>query len=478
MRRLLTALLILLTTPCIAYAQYYVCASNCPNGATPSDASSSCSAGTFAAPFATPQHAQAVMAACSTKKTIIEAGTYTLGANWTFTSSDNNTTYVAYQGATPIISGGGSAGANNFMMGLGSTTSGITFKGITFQNFGGNNGTNNITGFGGLVVKGSGHLFQYNTFLNCTDACLHFAAASSSTADSNRFTNVTGTTADFGHAIVGEAVVTNITISHNLCENLYYSCAAFDGVDGNASGIHDITYEANVIVNACQKGPSLGWDCGALYMSDRNGTSTNMFIKDNVVMGGFGSTLDGNNTSSCIYLDDEAHNVTATGNLCYGDSGDFGVHLHGNINAHFTNNVFVLPGGSVPAEVMYYQTGCCGSADKTTMSGNTFQNNVVVLLGNRPTNGPYEVNGTPTNMPTVSGNLYYMASGQSFKNPSSASIFDSSPIYCGPSTGVSPLGNISPQQLWTKLASGVVSSWTEIRTNQGPIFRSCAAGQF
>ena len=113
------------------------------------------------------------------------------------------------------------------------------------------------------------------------------------------------------------------------------------------------------------------------------------------------------------------------------------------------------------------------------MSGNTFQNNVVWFQGNWPVSfGPWEnLNTTPTNGPTISNNMYYMQTGVSFKN-STGNYKDSSPIVCGPSMGASPLGNISPQKLWTLLANGVISSWQQIATNQGPTIRSCAAGQF
>ena len=472
MRRFLIALIIFLCAlPFSAHAQFYVCPASpgpvCSNGVNGNDAN----AGTFAAPFATPQHAQTAMQGSGTKKTIIEAGTYSLAANWTFSSSDNGESFVAYPGATVIISGGGSPASTNKVITT-SSASNLTFKGLTFQNLGtaaGNNGSVFFTG-------GSNLTLQYNTFNNCEDFCIAFNGVATALVDSNHFNVVINNTVDTGSAVTMFNSHSNITISHNFCEMTGYACAD-QGVGVGAGTATNIVYDSNVSVNACANGiggsPDGITDCGAYYMMDRNFTASGMKIINNVSFHiGHG---DANQATKCIYLDDDISGVTVSGNLCY-DVGTWGVQYHGGNNNHLTNNVFVLTPNALNGnqQVGFYQTQ--PSFSGTTMSGNTFQNNVVRYTNGSINGQVWQQSGTPANFPAISGNLYYVATGASYPN-STTNFIDSSPIYCGPSSGAAPFG-FNPTQLWSAIASGAVSGWQQIALNQGMTFRSCAAGQF
>ncbi|HEX3587778.1 MAG TPA: right-handed parallel beta-helix repeat-containing protein [Candidatus Angelobacter sp.] len=462
MRRFILYLLLLILLPLtVANAQYYVCNTTCVNGATGNDSN----AGTFAAPFLTLLHAQAAMSGGSTKKTIIEAGTFTLGANWAFTSADAGETWVSYPGATVVISGGASPATTNKTISIASGATGMVFKGLTFQNLGTVSGNN-----GGFVVTGNGTIyndvFQYNSFTNCEDYCIAFNHMGGVLVDSNTFNNVlSALPGSTGSAVIAFTGANNMTFSHNTCSNTAYACLDTDNGVG-APATSNVIYDANIVINACNAGTP---DCGALYMMDRTITSTGYIMRNNVINGvGDGSHTD---ETKCLYLDDDVSNVTVTGNLCFNDPGAYGMMYHGTTNAHVTNNVFVLAPGGLAG---FYQIQTAYGATGTTMSGNTFQNNVVRYTGT-PTNPMWRLSGSPTNFPAVSGNLFYSATGTTIQN-SQTNFIDSSPIFCGPSMGPSPAALAAATALWGSIANGVVGNWAQLAVNQGTTFRNCSAG--
>lgn len=411
-------------------------------------------AGNTDGPFLTITKAQTSTHSGTIKRVVVRSGTYTLGANLVFTSSDNGCYWVTYQNELVTING-----ASSFLVsssGITTGSGGLTIKGFTFNNLVPTSGN---TGF---TITGSGYRILWNTFTNCTQFILGGGNCDNSLIDSNTFVNQTpgNTVATTGLSCINFFFgSSDLTISHNLVNG-----AAGGGID-NAAGLGDPTFnntiiDRNLLVNTCYN----TIDNGALYFLDRNGTTTGGTITNNLIVG-CGSPLS--TTVKSIYIDEFSCNNTVSGNLVVNVAGQAALQNHGGSNDHFTNNAFVI----LPStELGFYQTS--GQTGANVMSGNTFQHNIVYYT-TTAVSPQWQISGTPLNFPSDSNNLYFSGNSSSISN--TGSIVDSAPVNLDPQF-VNPKGNTT-NAIRNSILLGAIpgtfgsggSLWTNSGSNFGTI---------
>jgi hypothetical protein len=364
-------------------------------------------AGTLAAPFATLGKCKRAMRGRGTAKTCyIRAGSYAPAAGdptickGTKTCAvalqspaDNNETWSYYppDGVNSADITGRSTASGNGLWAIffvGNAT-GITINGLSMHNFqysalssgGGNNSwtaTNNII-FNGFCVVGVG-------------AC-------SSSA------NAAGIQCYGCH---------NATITNNVVHDMASFGISFNNVNGDISGLN---ISSNVVYNTCT---GLA-DCGAIYAQDLNATATGIQIKNNYVRDG-NTFASAGNTGSAIYLDDCMSNVSVTGNVLTGKNGLNTTHIHGGSNDVFTGNLIDL--ATFGQKTMALQTSSGTGCSAGTMSGNQFQNSVIISGGG---GGGYNVlSGSPVNAPAITNNAYHNYAGSAIS--SGGSYSDANPV--------------------------------------------------
>ena len=177
------------------------------------------------------------------------------------------------------------------------------------------------------------------------------------------------------------------------------------------------------------------YDSGAIYLLDRGHRSTGNVVSNNYIDGN-GSTTQ---STKAVYLDDDASNVTISGNYCR-NCGQYAVQYHGGDHLVVTDNVFDLSSG---AKVGLYQDDLdpAGNLPNYGMSGNTFSHNTVYFSGGGPAtlwdfDDNYGGRNVAIALPEVSANLYFSASGAAI--PNGGVIVDSSPSYGAPSYAAQP----------------------------------------
>jgi hypothetical protein len=157
-----------------------------------------------------------------------------------------------------------------------------------------------------------------------------------------------------------------------------------------------------------------GGDCGAIYVQDRyngGGTSgnihfTNNYIRDvNISSNGAGDF--GGSGAYGIYQDDGASNITSSGNVILGKKSACWM-VSGGINDHMTGNICDMDNAGVLHIVNYNNSGLVSLG----MTGNTFQNNIVVL-GNSSAGSGYVGYAGPPNPMSVGNNFYHNYIGAS-----------------------------------------------------------------
>lgn len=373
-------------------------------------------------PFKSLAKAQIAMRGSSIKTATLRAGTYSIASVLAFESTDNGETWTAYTGETAILDGGSTGTV---------TISGVktlSIFGLTFTNL---NGTGH-GGSGGIVFNGSTKItFQYNTFLNCNNACISGSGSFSSVYDSNTFNGMSPgeTSAGDNFAINLWGGSTNNQITHNLFENLQ------GGGVGFAAGPSDPPNSNNVVDrNTLQNVNMNANDIGALYMYDASHSAVGNKITNNLIFNNGGTGYASNNTKA-IYLDDLMSNVLVSGNTCQ-HCGHWAFQVHGGDHNVFTNNIFDV---STPeTQLGLYQTS---SLADPGMTGNVFQKNLVYFSNSAPSS-LYAVYTTPGDASmTSSSNLYYSATGATI--PNGAGIVDTNPVYANPQFTNPPLGDYS-----------------------------------
>jgi hypothetical protein len=371
----------------IASAAYYV-------ATTGSDSNP----GTLAAPFATLGKCQSAMQGGSTKTCYIRAGSYTPAAAVTCPNSvgsgvvllggsDDNEVWSYYPPdgyGSASFSGGGSVG----VLICASGATGVTVNGLAATAF----------------IYSAVYLTDGASNWTIENDTVHDMPAWAISADDQT------------------AATQNTLVTHNYIYNIGFAGIDFYPVHGN--NMNGSTASYNIIINACT-GAS---DCGSFYMQDLNATaSTGCAVTRNYLSQSGGLS---------IYLDDGASNCTVTGNIMLpGASGFALVQIHGGNDNSFTGNIGDVSSGLTDGFVFYQQS----STEPRGMTGNTWENNV--LLGSIASGGgnSYTGSGSPPAPMTIADNAYWnygaggnLASAGSGGAGSDASPTDENPSFtCG-----------------------------------------------
>jgi hypothetical protein len=378
------------------------------------------------------------------KTTSIETGTYSIASQpLTFGAQVSGETWVKYQTNAVTIDGGGTGyadanGVNN-----------LTIKGLTFQNLGvGPNG-------GGMYLSGSGETIQGNTFLNSLDSAISGASLTNSLISNNTVNgqspgNFDGTSNEYA-AMLFWYGSSGDQITHNLIENAQGGGIQFSAGPTDPANNNDII-DSNKLINV----DTSTFDNGAIYLDDRTHTATGDQITNNVIDGN--GNGQNNDETKGIYLDDLTSNVLVSGNLLYGNVGEYGIQFHGGNKNTIQNNVFDLSSGETLG--LYQDDPTWGQYG---MTSNDFKSNIVYYTGAAPS-PQWEWAQSDTSMAALAdtGNLYYSASGAAISN--SGPIVDSRPYYANPQFQSASTGNFSmpsTSPAYTDLG------WKTLATNQG-----------
>jgi hypothetical protein len=376
--------------------------------------------GTAAQPFATFAKAQSSMQSSSFKTVYLRSGVYNVTQQLSLTAADNGTTWAVYPGDamnSAILDASGMTFSNcvnpNIILIHGGND--ITINGLELRNF--PNG-------GGITIHG-GPAYPDFTWQGCQT----YAATGVARRNiiSNNIVHNLGFSAQvppYCFAGIGtQGDVQNTLITNNALYDLGGIAiqASLLG-QGPSHGIDNVVIQNNVAYNLNTVATG---DSGGLYSLDRTGgTSVGVIFRNNFVRDYAGSAV---NAIEGIYLDDNASNMTVTGNIIAGH-GVFPFQYHTGVNNHVTGNIIDL--SSAQSIMLYQNSGGAGG-----MSGNTFTNNIVISPGGG--GGFYSGNGATFTLPTVNGNDYYNYAGSQISTSASGytgygSISDPSPSRVDP----------------------------------------------
>jgi len=362
--------------------------------------------GTLAAPFATLHQCKLAMEGSATNKTCyIRSGSYAPPAADASICNGTTTCAVALQTTTDdgqTWSNYPPDGVNNADITGGSTSDGTGLWDIFFV---GN--AHNIT-----IIGLKLHNFRYS-------AISSLGGSQSLTVKNNVVSdgfcvvnsgNCVGSQNEAGIHCYGcaSAVITNNAVTRIASFGI-----AFSNVSGNIS---NLVIQGNYVASTCT---SLS-DCGAIYVIDTAATATGVKIKNNYIEDG--AVIGGLNSGSAIYLDDCMSNVTISGNVVTGNSGGNTTHIHGGNNNVFSGNLIDL--STRGQKTIGYQTSAGTGCVAGTMSGNHFQNNIVISGGGGT--GYQKISGSPVNPLLVANNAYRAYTGAAIST--TGDYTDSNPV--------------------------------------------------
>jgi hypothetical protein len=344
--------------------------------------------GTIDAPFATLARAQQAMENSSIKTTYIEGGTYNVTSTLTLTAADNGETwsYYAPNGVNSAVLDGGRTTDLFSIDGV----SNITIDGIKMQN------VNDYA-----IFTPSNALNNNVTIENCDIG----------------FNNHTGAIGGF-NPIIALDNSTNTKILNNYVHDTasqgiaLFAFNAGDSIDGSV-------ISGNVVLRTVQQMN----DGGGIYLNMRdtnvNGghvTISNNFVED---YGGSGIT-----SAEGIYLDDDASNVTVTGNVigpgAAGTAQPMATIINGGCNNVFSGNIIDVGKTGTGLVAGWTEPGGGGAVSFNWTGPNVFEHNIVVsdyagstqtsrsgISGQEYVQGP----GYPTAFGTIADNVYFNYGG-------------------------------------------------------------------
>lgn len=332
-------------------------------------------------PFETLERARTAVRASTTTKTVyLLGGVYSRTATLYLGEEDAGQSWLGFPGETPILDGGSST-----VTAITVWADNVTIRWLTLRNFVEN--TIFIDAFSPSVFV-NGPVIDSNTILNALSNAWNQAG------------------------IVVGGTVMNAQITHNLIDGAQYIGIA--GISGIGHDITGLTIAHNAVFNTCLSVA----DCGGIYAMDREHSSTDITIDNNIV-GDYGSVTTGGRG---IYLDDDLSNTTVRNNIVYG-TGQWAFQFHGGDHNVLTNNIFDISGATKLG--LYQDTG----APTFGMAGNSFSCNIVYSQA-APPSSLWDKYGTETvALPTVSANLYWGANGAL---PNTSPIIDTSPTVADP----------------------------------------------
>jgi hypothetical protein len=380
---------------------YFVAA----NGSDRNDGTSS------ATPFASLAQAQIAARHNAAKVVCLRAGIYRQSAPITLTSADDGETWQYYppDGVnSAILDGGGMTDIFRIVGG-----SSITIDGLRLQNFYSY----------GIHTEGGPHFgvpaAAHNTVKNCdigfntitswNSGAFYADGASPDTLVKNNYVH------DLG--------------SQGIAINSYFSPA--DSIDGSVIA-------NNIVLRTVQRKS----DGSPIYVSMHGGCTTcrvtvrNNYVKDYVSLG--------SSEGGGIYLDDNASNVTVTGNVIAppgpvgrANNGANGITVHNGFGNIISGNIIDIGATSRAITAIWYSGG---QAINHGMAGNTFTGNIVLsnFAGrlNTTFSGAggyaYYQNLPPPSNYTIKNNVYhnYARGGAVFSNGQLAG--DANPITLDP----------------------------------------------
>jgi hypothetical protein len=250
---------------------------------------------------------------------------------------------------------------------------------------------------GGSTASGNG---LWDIFFVGNGLQLHnFQYSAISSGGGNSSLTATNNIVFNGFCVVGVGACSS---SANAAGIQCYGCnsatisISFNNVNGDISGLN---ISSNMVYNTCT---GLA-DCGAIYAQDLNATATGIQIKNNYVRDGNTFATLGSKSGSGVYLDDCMSNVAASGNILAGRNASDTIHIHGGNNDVFSGNLIDL--ATFAQKTMALQTSSGTGCPAGTMSGNKFQNDIVI-------SGGYNVlSGSPVNAPKITNNAYHNYAG-------------------------------------------------------------------
>jgi hypothetical protein len=350
--------------------------------------------GTLAAPFATLARAQQAMENSSLKTTYVEGGTYHLSSTLNLTSADNGETWQYYpaNGVDSAVLDGG----NNIDLININGASNVTINGLKLQHF-------NAYGIAGsntpnLTVE------NCDVGFNVVTSWQSAAMVTGGTSPNVHFLN------NYVHDVGSQGIA--------LFDN-------WSGAGGTGS-IDGSVISGNVVLRAVQRMS----DGGGIYVSMHGGSQNSHVAVSNNYVADYGAP--GVNSDNGIYLDDNASNVTVTGNVVappqVGAGAAFVVH-NGHDN-HISGNLVDL-GQSATTEYAAVWWGD-GPFLGGGMQGNSFTGNVVIsnFAGNQNTGAFLENQGSSSDY-TIQNNVYYNYGGGQTRTDGAISS-DSHPIFENP----------------------------------------------
>jgi Right handed beta helix region len=358
-------------------------------------------AGTVSAPFLTLGKAQSAMQASSSiKTTYIRAGSYTLptldcgssSCGLSLGTADDGETWSYYppDGVDSAdFSGGGTSSGGGLVTAISVSADNVTINGLSIHDFqyagiGSGGGVNNLLVENNLIFNG----YYYS-----------------------------GSSNPGGISCYGCG---NTTLSHNVIHDMAQFGVSMSNVNGDIS---NLLVTGNVVYNTC----TAIADCGALYVQDTKATATSLQFLNNYVHDGNTFAGLGSNYGCALYADDCTSNVTESGNVITGRNGSNTLMIHGGSNVHQIGNLTDL--GTYAQHVAVFQTSGVAGCSSATMSGNEYENNIILGAGG---GGGYSLlSGSPVNAPTIKDNDYY-SYGSTAISSGTGAYGDSDPVQENP----------------------------------------------
>jgi hypothetical protein len=416
-----------------------------------SGSGSDSNAGTFAAPFLTLAHAQAMMEASqSNPQTVyVRSGTYANVA-LVLSSADNGQTWSYYppDGYNNAVLDGGSSSPTTPVTSLPQGrpvftlegASSVTIIGFTIQNY---------LGSGVAIFGGAPPSLLYSGQSPIPSSSSDFVLDN---IFSNGYIDNTKNGGYNGGAVWAVGQVTNLTVDHNAATNQYGSCFRFNS-DPSGGNPDDSYSGLTVTNNACLVSNEAVADNGAIYLQDLTLASKRITIENNFVRD-YQSlpALRPNHTPAndvAFYLDLGASNTKVSGNIAAAAANPIanGGPTEPSTTAVFTssgqNNSWIgnivdlgaIASGVIQPFIYGYQTG------EAVMTGNVIEQNILIGSWSGPQNswgasfGGYAFPAccglTDSSYPTVMNNLYYNFGGGAISH-SGNDFSDTTPTIANP----------------------------------------------
>lgn len=357
-------------------------------------------AGTLEAPFATLARAQAAMQASTTiKTTYIRAGSFSLptisncgssscGLNLVAADVGETWSYYPPDGVDSAdLSAGSTDGGTGLSVAVAVAAERVTIDGLSIHNFQygavvSSGGADNLTVKNSLIYNGYSWGQGNPGGISCYGC-------------------------------------TNLTLSHNVIRDMAEFGLSLTGANGD---IYGLRVDGNVFYNTC----TAVANCGALYMEDSTATATNIVVTNNYIHDGNTAAGTGDEYGSAIYAASCLSNMKASGNVITGKNGPNTILVQGGSNVQLHGNLTDF--GDTKPNVAAFQTSSGAGCASGTMSGNEYEDSIVISAGG---GGNYALlSGSPLGTPTIKNNDYYNYAGSAIGQ--AGAYADSNPVSSDP----------------------------------------------